>query len=195
MGGTFDPIHYGHLLAAERAREEFSLAEVVFVPCGAPPHKPEGCEASAEDRHRMTVLATEGNPNFSVSRREVERPGPSYSVATVEEFKTERGPDWDIFFITGVDAVRDLLTWKDPDRLLQLCRFIAVTRPGFQPQELEARLGVDRFRRIYLLPVAGVMVSSTEVRDRARRGLSLRYLTPAAVCEYIVAQQLYLNQV
>lgn len=193
MGGTFDPIHYGHLLAAEWAREEFRLQEVIFVPCGVPPHKPEGAEASAEDRYQMTLLATEPNPHFSASRREVEREGPSYSVETVLEFREEKGKDWEVFFITGVDAVRELLTWREPDRLLGLCQFIAVARPGFEARELEEKLGQERVKRIHLLPVGGVMVSSTEIRERVQRGLSLRYLTPEPACEYIVAHKLYVN--
>lgn len=194
MGGTFDPIHYGHLLAAEWTREQFSLREVVFVPCGVPPHKPEGTDASAQDRYQMTLLATESNPHFLVSRREIDRQGPSYSLETVMEFREEKGSDWEVFFISGVDAVKELLTWREPDRLLELCQFVAVTRPGFQPQELEEKLGRERARRIHLLPVPGVMVSSTEVRERVRRGLSIRYLTPDPVREYIAKHRLYVNQ-
>lgn len=195
MGGTFDPIHYGHLLAAEWAGEEFCLSEVIFVPCGVPPHKPPEGITPAEDRYQMVLLATQTNPNFSVSRQEVEREGPSYSVETVLELKERRGQEWEIFFISGVDAVKELLTWKEPDRLLGLCQFIAVTRPGFAPRELEERLGEERMKRVHLLPVPGVMVSSTEVRERIRRGLSLRYLTPEPVREYIVRRGLYVNPV
>lgn len=195
MGGTFDPVHYGHLLAAEWAREEFRLREVIFVPCGAPPHRPLESVSPAEDRYQMVLLATQTNANFSVSRRELEREGPSYSVETVLELKERRGDEWEMFFITGVDAVKELLTWKEPDRLLGLCEFIAVTRPGFPPQELEERLGRERMERVHLLPVPGVMVSSTEVRERVRRGLSLRYLTPEPVRGYILGHGLYVNRV
>lgn len=194
MGGLFDPIHYGHLLAAEWAREAMSLGEVVFVPCGIPPHRPEGAVASGQDRYRMTVLATQANPYFTVSRLELERSGPSYSVDTVRQLRQERGGDCEIFFITGVDAVRELLTWKEPDRLLELCEVVAVARPGFEPRELEEKLGEERARRIHLLPVGGMMVSSTEIRERVRLGLSIRYLTPEPVCEYIAAQRLYVNR-
>ena len=193
MGGTFDPIHYGHLLAAELAREKFRLAEVVFVPCGIPPHKPEGTVASSEERYEMTVLATHSNPRFTVSHREVGRVGPSYSVETVWELGEERGKECGLFFITGVDAVSELLTWREPDRLLELCELIAVTRPGSQPQELEEILGQERMKRIHVLTVGGVIVSSTEIRERLREGLSVRYLTPTAVCEYIEEHKLYMN--
>ncbi len=136
MGGTFDPIHYGHLIAAEEARYRFQLARVVFVPCGQPPHKKPYAVTPAEHRYAMTLLATASNPHFIVSRIEIDRPGPSYSVDTVRLLRQQL-PDAELFFITGADAVLEILTWKDSDELIGLCRFIAVTRPGYDLRQLE----------------------------------------------------------
>ncbi|MFA0756452.1 MAG: hypothetical protein YPKNTGVA_001973 [Candidatus Fervidibacter sp.] len=193
MGGTFDPIHYGHLVAAEEARHRFGLACVMFVPCGQPPHKKTYAVTPAEHRYAMTLLATASNPHFVVSRLEIDRPGPSYSVDTVRLLR-QQFPDAELFFITGADAVLEILTWKDSDELIGLCRFIAVTRPGYDLQQLE-RLPAHYLERIMPLAIPGVDISSTLIRERVRRGEPIRYLTPDAVCDYIAKHGLYRSEV
>ncbi len=191
MGGTFDPIHYGHLLAAEEARFRFSMNKVIFVPCGIPPHKKSYAVTPAEHRYAMTVLATASNPRFVVSRIEIDRPGPSYAVDTLRAFRQMFGEGGELFFITGVDAVLEILTWKDKGELVRLCRFIAVTRPGYDVRQLSDRLPSDYLERIIPLVIPGMDVSSTLIRQRVRAGEPIRYLTPDAVCDYIVKHGLY----
>lgn len=193
MGGTFDPIHYGHLIAAEEARYRFQLARVVFVPCGQPPHKKPYAVTPAEHRYAMTLLATASNPHFIVSRIEIDRPGPSYSVDTVRLLRQQL-PDAELFFITGADAVLEILTWKDSDELIGLCRFIAVTRPGYDLRQLE-RLPAHYLQRIVPLVIPGMDISSTLLRQRVRRGEPIRYLAPDAVCDYIAKHGLYRSEV
>ena len=191
MGGTFDPIHYGHLLAAEEARYRFALSRVIFVPCGVPPHKKAYEVTPAEHRYAMTVLATASNPHFVVSRVEIERPGPSYAVDTVKIFRQQFGEERELFFITGLDAVLEILTWKSHEELVQLCRFIAVTRPGYDAQKLQEKLPPNYLTRIDLLVIPGIDISSTMIRERVRKGEPIRYLTPDAVCDYIAKHGLY----
>lgn len=191
MGGTFDPIHYGHLLAAEEARCRFALSQVIFVPCGIPPHKKTYEATPAEHRYAMTVLATASNQYFAVSRVEIDRPGPSYAVDTVKIFQHQLGEESELFFITGLDAVLEILTWKSHDELIQLCRFIAVTRPGYDAQKLREKLPPSYLTKIDLLVIPGLDISSTMIRERVRKGEPIRYLTPDAVCDYIVKHGLY----
>lgn len=191
MGGTFDPIHYGHLIAAEEARHKFNLSQVSFVPCGIPPHKKDYKVTAAEHRYAMTLLATASNPYFSVSRVEIDRPGPSYAVDTIKIFRKQFGEDVELFFITGLDAVLEVLTWKNPDELVRLCHFIAVTRPGYDAQKLQEQLPAHYLDRISLLAIPGVDISSTMIRERVRKGEPIRYLTPDAVCDYIAKHRLY----
>lgn len=191
MGGTFDPIHYGHLIAAEEARHKFNLSQVIFVPCGIPPHKKDYKVTAAEHRYAMTLLATASNPYFSVSRVEIDRPGPSYAVDTIKIFRKQFGEDVELFFITGLDAVLEVLTWKNPDELVRLCHFIAVTRPGYDAQKLQEQLPAHYLDRISLLAIPGVDISSTMIRERVRKGEPIRYLTPDAVCDYIAKHRLY----
>ncbi|MGQ9461901.1 MAG: nicotinate-nucleotide adenylyltransferase [Candidatus Fervidibacter sp.] len=191
MGGTFDPIHYGHLIAAEEARYKFSLSIVIFVPCGIPPHKKDYEVTAPEHRYAMTLLATASNPYFSVSRVEIDRPGPSYAVDTIKIFRKQFGEDAELFFITGLDAVLEVLTWKNPDELVRLCHFIAVTRPGYDAQKLQERLPTHYLDRISLLAIPGVDISSTMIRERVRKGEPIRYLTPDVVCDYIAKHRLY----
>ncbi len=191
MGGTFDPIHYGHLLAAEEARYRFGLSQVIFVPCGTPPHKKTYEVTPAEHRYAMTVLATASNQYFAVSRVEIDRPGPSYAVDTVKIFRHQFGERSELFFITGIDAVLEILTWKSHDELIQLCRFIAVTRPGYDAQKLREKLPPSYLTKIDLLVIPGLDISSTMIRERVRKGEPIRYLTPDAVCDYIVKHGLY----
>lgn len=189
MGGTFDPIHYGHLLAAEEARERFGLGRVLFVPSGLPPHKKDYPVTDAEHRYAMTVLATADNPHFFVTRIEMDRPGPSYAVDTVR-LLAEQSPDATFVFITGADAVLEILQWKDATALIEQCEFIAVTRPGYDLSALD-RLDPDFRARVQRLVIPGIEVSSTELRERVRNGLTIAYLTPRTVERYIAKHGLY----
>lgn len=191
MGGTFDPIHYGHLLAAEEARFRFGMNQVIFVPCGIPPHKKPYAVTPAEHRYAMTVLATASNPQFVVSRIELDRPGPSYAIDTIRAFRQMFGEGTELFFITGVDAVLEILTWKENGELIKICRFIAVTRPGYDIRQLHDRLPPDYLERIIPLTIPGIDVSSTMIRERVRKGEPIRYLTPDPVCDYIAKHGLY----
>ena len=191
MGGTFDPIHFGHLVAAEEARLRFRLAPVIFIPNGRPPHKKEYDVSPAQRRYEMVVLATASNPAFEVSLIEVDRPGPSYAVDTVEEIKRQIGEDTPLYFITGADAIVEIATWHQPERLAGMCEFIAVMRPGYDVQRLERALGSDFMARTCVLQIPGVNTSSTEIRRRAGSGESLRYLTPEPVVRYIESRHLY----
>ncbi|MCS7264497.1 MAG: nicotinate-nucleotide adenylyltransferase [Armatimonadetes bacterium] len=191
MGGTFDPIHYGHLLAAEEARFRFNLSRVIFVPCGTPPHKKPYKVTPAEHRYAMTVLATASNPYFVVSRIEIDRPGPSYAIDTVKIFRQQFGYGVEIFFITGLDAVLEILTWKNHDELIQLCQFIAVNRPGYDSEKLREHLPPSYLDRISLLSIPGIDISSTMIRERVRKNEPILYLTPETVCDYIAKHGLY----
>jgi len=191
MGGTFDPIHFGHLLAAEEARLRFALKRVIFVPNGEPPHKKDYPVTPAEHRYQMAVLATASNPAFETSRIEIVRPGPSYAVETVQQLRQQLDSQAKLYFITGADAVLEILTWRSADRLIQSCEFIAVTRPGYDLRRLQEMLSPDLLAHIHRLEVPGVHISSTELRRRAAAGESLRYLTPLPVVRYIAAHRLY----
>ena len=191
MGGTFDPIHFGHLAAAEEARLGFGLDRVVFVPNGVPPHKKPYQLTPAEGRYEMVVLATASNPCFEASRIEVDRPGPSYSVDTVLSFRQRIGQEGKLYFITGLDAILEIRTWRDPTRLAEMCEFIAVARPGFERRPLGEALSGEVLARAHTLDVPGVAISSTGMRARAAAGLSLRYLTPYPVVRYIAEHGLY----
>jgi nicotinate-nucleotide adenylyltransferase len=191
MGGTFDPVHYGHLVVAEVARREFALERVVFLPSGDPPHKQGVRVTPAERRYEMTLLATASNPWFDCSRRELERSGPSYSVTTLREYRAEYGPDLELFFITGADAILEILTWHQAEEVVRLCRFIAATRPGYDLERLRRQLPPEYLERIDELAVPGVLISSTDVRQRIREGRSIRYLVPDLIEEYICKFSLY----
>ena len=191
MGGSFNPIHYGHLFAAEEARVSFGMRKVVFVPTGYPYYK-EVCDiAPKEDRYVMVIIATVDNDRFEVSRIEIDKEGPTYSIDTVAEIKRQY-PGEDVFFITGLDAVEELPTWKEPDRLLSLCRFIAVTRPGYDAHRLQEKLPHSYLERIELLFIPGLTISSTDIRRRVKNGRSIRYMVPPLVESYIFKKGLYL---
>ncbi len=191
MGGTFDPIHYGHLLMAEEARIAFALDHVLFVPNGRPAHKKVYAVSSPEDRYAMTLLATASNPDFSCSRLELDRPGPSYTIDTLRAVR-QMYPDLEaLYFITGADAVLEILTWHEYDRLAQECRFIAVTRPGFVLERLAEIADKAFLDRVSFLPIPALEISSTDLRRRVREGRSLKYLTPEPVEAYIRQQGLY----
>jgi len=193
MGGTFDPIHYGHLVTAEGARWEFGLEAVVFVPAARPPHKDESGILPAEHRLKMTALAVASNPYFSVSALEVEREGPSYTIDTVRQMQLFH-PGREIYFITGADAVMEILSWKNVGELMEMCRFIAATRPGYQLENLKVKLaGLPpvQVARIHSLPVPALAISSTDIRQRVREGRPIKYLLPEAVEAHIHREGLY----
>lgn len=194
MGGTFDPIHYGHLVTAEAARINFNLDEVVFTPAGNPPHKKNYKVTEAEHRYLMTVLAVNGNPYFKVSRMEIDRPGYTYTIDTIRQFSLEYGKDTSLFFISGADAILDILTWKDVAEVLNYCTFIAATRPGYHLAELKKKL--EEIKRlygkdVYPMEVTGLDISSTDIRNRVKQGLSIKYLLPDSVETYIKKNGLY----
>lgn len=192
MGGTFNPVHIGHLVAAEEARTSYRLDEVVFMPAGVHPHDkaiPGG--ATAETRFRMVAIATGTNPGFSVSRHEIDRGDTSYTVDTVRHYRGEF-PDAEIFFITGADAVMDILDWKDPGELLELATLIVASRPGYALDELSDaadRLGAAGRIRVMEIPAIGV--SSSMIRDRVAAGQSIKYLVPEGVERFIEKENLY----
>ena len=165
MGGTFDPIHHGHLVAASEVAHFFSLDEVIFVPTGQPWQKNGREVSAAEDRYLMTVIATASNPRFSVSRVDIDRPGETYTVDTLRDLRAERGPDAEFFFITGADALARMISWHDADELFKLAHFVGCTRPGH-------RLSLTGLpdERISLIEVPALAISSTECRDRVRAG-------------------------
>lgn len=194
MGGTFDPIHYGHLLAAEEARVAMGLEEVIFVPTGVPPHKDFSKIAPPIHRYHMTLLAVVDNPFFSVSDLEVSKGYPTHSVDTLGEIRDaivrSRGLEPELYFITGMDAIRGIMSWKEPLKLASMCTFIAVTRPGYDPSELDL-LPEPIKRSVVLLEIPLFSISSTEVRRRVREGKSIRYLVPPLVEVYIFKHRLY----
>jgi len=193
IGGTFDPIHLGHLAAAEAARRGFSLDRVIFVPAGNPPHK-SGAISPATQRLEMVRTATADNPYFEVSDYEVLKKGKSYTIETIEYFRKLTKADWEIFFITGSDAIVEILTWKNISRLIQLCEFIAVARPGHV--DLQGISNLPQFvrERVYGLEVPGLSISSTEIRNNIRQGKSIKELASPCVADYIQANGLYLDQ-
>lgn len=191
MGGTFDPIHYGHLLMAEEARQAFGLDQVVFVPNGRPAHKKDYLVSLPEDRYAMALLATASNPAFTCSRLEIDRPGLSYTIDTLNHFRREL-PDLDaLYFITGADAILEILTWRDADKLVNDFLFIAVTRPGFDLERLQEVVGAEFLRNVSFLPIPGLEISSTDLRRRVRSGRGIKYLTPEPVEDYVRGRGLY----
>ena len=190
MGGTFDPIHQGHLVTAEEAFWQFGLDEVLFVPTGQPWMKRHPDLSGAEDRYLMTVIATASNPNFSVSRLEVDREGPTYAVDTLRALQERSGEDADLYFITGADAILEIFHWKDPEEVLGLAHFIAATRPGFDLARFEAE-EPTRHPKVTVMNVPALAISSTDIRGRVREGHSIRYLVPEGVKTYIDKARLY----
>jgi nicotinate-nucleotide adenylyltransferase len=192
MGGTFDPIHYGHLVTAEEALWQFRLDEVAFVPTGQPWMKADREVAGAEHRYLMTVVATAGNPRFSVSRVDIDRKGPTYTVDTLQELRRQAEDDIELFFITGADAMLEILQWKDPEEVLSLARVIAATRPGYDLTRLEVWASASD-PRVSVMDIPALAISSTDIRRRVREGEPIRYLVPEAVHTYIRKSGLYLG--
>ena len=196
MGGTFDPIHFGHLVTAEAARCEFDLDRVMFVPSGKPPHKTDMRITDTRHRYLMTLLAVATNPYFEISKEEMDRPGPSYTIDTINSFKKVYGEEVDLYFITGADAILEILTWKKVEELLTKCYFIAATRPGFNLKDLDkilATLPNETQERIYPLDVPALAISSTEIRRRVVEHRPIKYLLPEPVEQYIYKNNLYLG--
>jgi nicotinate-nucleotide adenylyltransferase len=190
MGGTFDPIHYGHLVTAEEALHQFELDRVIFVPTGSPWMKEHEVVSSSEDRYLMTVIATASNPRFGVSRIEVDRDGPTYAVDTLRSLKTELGPDVDLFFITGGDAVLEIFQWKEPQELFDLAHFIAATRPGYDIAAFESH-AANHHPRITVMSIPALAISSTDIRTRVAHGQPIRYLVPEGVNSFVQKAGLY----
>ena len=186
MGGTFDPVHHGHLSAASEVAARFALDEVVFVPTGRPWQKSDSSVSPAEDRYLMTVIATASNPRFSVSRIEVDRPGATYTIDTLRALH-DAYDDAELFFITGADALAQILGWHAADELFSLAHFVGVSRPGYE------RVDLSRFPdgAVTLLEVPALAISSTGCRARVAAGDPVWYLVPDGVVQYISKRELY----
>lgn len=195
MGGTFDPIHYGHLLMAEEARQAFGIDLVVFVPNGRPAHKKEYAVSGPEHRYAMTLLATASNPFFACSRVEIDRPGPSYSIDTIRHFHDLYPGLEHLYFITGADAILQILTWRDYENVLGECEFIAVTRPGFHLEDMPELTGSTLAHHVTLLPIPGLDISSTMIRTRVATGHTIKYLTTETVVNYLTREKLYVSTI
>jgi len=197
MGGTFNPIHHGHLVTAREALSQFKLDKVIFIPTGNPPHKIENEVASAEDRYIMTVIATSSNSNFFVSRMEIDRKGKSYTIDTVLQLRKIYGKNSLLYFITGADAILEILTWKNTDEIVSLCKFIAATRPGYNLSRIEdlrkrlfGKAGATD-EKIYVMEIPALSISSTDIRNRVKHNRPIDYLLPEGVSNYILKHELY----
>jgi nicotinate-nucleotide adenylyltransferase len=186
MGGTFDPIHHGHLVAASEAAQFFTLDEVVFVPTGQPWQKDARRVSPSEDRYLMTVIATASNPRFSVSRIDIDRAGPTYTIDTLRDLRAQQGDEAELFFITGADALAQIMSWQDVNELFALAHFVGVTRPGH-------RLTGDGLPedKVSLVEVPALAISSTDCRERVGRGEPIWYLVPDGIVQYIAKRRLY----
>ena len=182
MGGTFDPIHYGHLVTAQEAHCYFNLDKVIFMPAGIPPHKRRADILEASQRYLMTVMATADNDAFEVSDFEVKKNTPSYTAETLEVLK-ELYPQADLYFITGADAIAEILTWKEPEKAIALTKFVAATRPGFSL--------AHPVPQVHELEVPSLAISSTDIRRRVKEDRSIRYLLPDKVWRYIYSKGFY----
>jgi nicotinate-nucleotide adenylyltransferase len=188
MGGTFDPIHHGHLVAASEVASLFDLDEVVFVPTGESWQKDSRQVSPAEDRYLMTVIATASNPRFSVSRVDIDRGGRTYTVDTLRDLREERTPDTEFFFITGADALEQIFTWQDADELFEMAHFVGCTRPGHALADPGLPMG-----KVSLVEIPALAISSTDCRERVRRGEPVWYLVPDGIVQYINKRGLYRN--
>lgn len=188
MGGTFDPIHHGHLVAASEVQSWFDLDEVVFVPTGAPWQKSGRSVSPAEHRYLMTVIATASNPRFTVSRVDIDREGPTYTIDTLADLAVVYPGD-ELYFITGADALADIFTWREASRLFELAQFVGCTRPGYEldPSALE---GIPS-ERVTVLEIPALTISSTDCRKRAGQGEPIWYLVPDGVVQYVAKHDLY----
>ena len=196
FGGTFDPIHMGHLIVAETIMDEFHLDKVVFIPAAVPPHKLDRQISPAKHRYMMTMLATCSNPRFQVSDMEMHRQGPSYSRDTLAQLLEEHGSDTEFYFIVGADSVENLHTWNRIDELLTMCHFIGASRPGCMPdmEKIAQRFG-PLAEKIHCLETPELEISSTEIRHRVGQKRTIRYIVPETVEQYIYKEKLYLDMV
>lgn len=185
MGGTFDPIHHGHLVAASEVGHQYELDEVVFVPTGQPWQKADAQVSAAEDRYLMTVIATASNPRFSVSRADIDRAGPTYTIDTLRDMRNEM-PEAELFFITGADALTQILSWRSVDEMFELAHFVGCTRPGHRLDASHLPEG-----SVTLVEVPALAISSSEVRERAIAGEPVWYLVPDGIVQYINKRELY----
>ena len=193
IGGTFNPIHYGHLVTAESARTKFDLDQIIFVPAKRPPHKKNQEICAADQRANMVSMAIASNPFFSMSDIELKRDGYSYSYETISSFAYDFGPATSLFFITGADAVLGIATWKNPEQLLNLCTFIAATRPGYNLEGLKKLPPLWR-EKIKLMEIPSLAISSTDFRKSVANNESIKYLLPETVENYIIKEKIYCNQ-
>jgi len=192
MGGTFDPIHYGHLVAAEMARSKFNLSKVLFIPSGTPPHKDRSDISAAGLRFEMIELAIQDNPAFDISALELEREGPSYTVDTLRVLRT--WPEHKLYFITGTDALREIFSWREAEEILIMTEFIGAARPGFDASDFLVQVQQEHPEtqgRIHYLEVPALAISSTDIRARVKRGQPIRYLLPEPVRLFIQQHGLY----
>ncbi len=196
FGGTFNPIHNGHLIIAESVREQFGLGRVMFMPSGQPPHKRDPEVVDPERRFEMVKLAVGSNPCFEASRMEIDRAGFTYTVNTLQQLRAEYGSETGLYFIIGADIVPELVTWKDFRRVFELCEFIAVLRPGFDREAFNREIGriVENYGAvIHTVDTRLIDISSTEIREKCSAGESIRYLVPDGVREYICKEGLYIT--
>ena len=193
LGGTFDPLHWAHLVIAEEARARFGLDKVLFVPAGQPPHKADYTVSDPEHRYAMALLGTSTNPAFQVSRIEIERAGPSYSVDTVRQLREMHAPDVEIHLIIGADEALDIPNWHEAESLLDMVRLVVAPRPGSDLAELKSRLPSRFYTAMQFLPMLPIDISGTELRARIASGKSVRYLVPDSVEVYIRKHGLYLE--
>jgi nicotinate-nucleotide adenylyltransferase len=185
MGGTFDPIHHGHLVAASEVAVRFGLSEVIFVPTGQPWQKTDRQVSPAEHRYLMTVIATASNPRFWVSRVDIDRPGPTFTIDTIRDIHALH-PDAELYFITGADALGQILSWREHEEMVRLARFVGVTRPGYELSD--AHLPTDT---VTLVDVPAMAISSSACRQRVQEDLPVWYLVPDGVVQYIGKHRLY----
>ena len=186
MGGTFDPIHHGHLVAASEVAASFDLDQVMFVPTGAPWQKAERTVSPAEDRYLMTVIATASDPRFSVSRVDIDRDGPTYTIDTLRDLRAAHADVGEFYFITGADALAQLLSWRDVESLYALAHFVGVTRPGHTLADPGLPAG-----EVTLVEIPALAISSTDIRARVAQGRPINYLVPDGVARYITKRGLY----
>jgi len=191
MGGTFDPIHWGHLILAEQAREQFGLAKVLFVTAAEPPHKIGEPVTDARHRLEMTRLAIADNEHFECSTIEIDRPGPSYTIDTVKQILEIHGSETSVYVLLGMDEGRDLMKWREPYEIQKLAKIVVANRPGVPDSEVISSLPEDFAKGILPLVMPGVDISSTDLRERVRSGRSIRYLVPRQVEDYIHQEGLY----
>lgn len=188
MGGTFDPIHHGHLVAGSEVADRFGLDMVIYVPTGQPWQKADRVVSPAEDRYLMTVIATASNPRFHVSRVDIDRGGDTYTIDTLTDIRAQY-PDADLFFITGADALAMIVTWRDWETMFDLAHFVGVTRPGYElDDDIIPEMHKDR---VSLVDIPAMAISSTDCRERARDGHPVWYLVPDGVVQYIAKRQMY----